>query len=67
MPRFRLILVLALLVPGASLAETAVHMPPTGFRYTVKVDGGFTAKPGSNSGTNETVTRAEVTDFTPVP
>jgi hypothetical protein len=54
MPRLRLALVLALLVPGVGVAETVVHMPPVGFRYTTKIDSEFTPRPGvANAGASD--------------
>jgi len=52
MPMFRLALVLTLLVPGAAVAETVVHMPPVGFRYTTQSDVDFTSPSGTNSKTH---------------
>jgi hypothetical protein len=59
MPIFRLALVLALLVPGAGMAETAVHMPSIGFRYTTQTHLDFTPTSGSKS-KSRSVLRREV-------
>jgi hypothetical protein len=49
MTKFRVALLVALLPPGTAVAETAVHMPSLGFRYTTQTDADATSASGIKS------------------
>jgi hypothetical protein len=49
-----------LLVSSAGVAETVVHMPPLGFRYTTQVDADFTSVSGAKSKSHSVLHREVV-------
>lgn len=57
MSMYRLTLVLVLLIPGTGVAETAVTMPPVGFRYTTQMDVNFTPTSGASTQSHSVLKR----------